>query len=85
MADRYVPLTEALARVVADAFLLYERSSEAELDPDTAVKHLEVLAYELRRVSPADRQRLVALLRGIETEVGPRGWVDELVEGTLSP
>ena len=83
MTEPNLPLPEALVRIVADAFLFFEKSSDEDLDPDVAVQHLEVIAYYLRRLSPEDRREVIDLVRKIEAEAPAawRGWGDEFVDG----
>jgi hypothetical protein len=49
---------QRLAKAVVDAFAFLELSGDSEIDPDTAVKAMEMLTYDLRKCSPEERAAL---------------------------
>jgi hypothetical protein len=55
-------VNEWLMRVVVQAAAFFELVDDDVLDPDTAVKQLESIAYNLKRLSPAERQEFVSFV-----------------------
>ena len=55
--------TQALIKALVATSSLLEDASDDEIDPDFAVKVLEVMAYELNKVEGSDRD---AMLQEIE-------------------
>jgi hypothetical protein len=49
---------QRLAKAVVDAFAFLELSGAAEIDPDTAVKVMEMLTQDLRTCSPREQAAL---------------------------
>ena len=61
-------MTRVLVQVIAQAALFLEFADDATLDPDSAVKQLEDMAYQLQQLPPVDRSEFVRLLNEIADE-----------------
>jgi hypothetical protein len=44
-----------LVRAVVEALMFFEHAADDEIDPDVAVRGIEVISHELEALSPADR------------------------------
>lgn len=58
---------EPLVRAILAATLLLEDCRPEEVNPDTAVRGLENIAYELLMLTGADRSEFLDLLRRMES------------------
>jgi hypothetical protein len=61
-------MTRVLAQIIAQAALFLEFADDATLDPDSAVKQLEDMAFQLQQLPQADRSELVRMLNEIARE-----------------
>lgn len=53
---------EPLVRAVVAAMMLLEESADDEIDPDTAVRGMENIAYELMKIPESSRREFLDLL-----------------------
>jgi hypothetical protein len=61
-------MTRTLVQVIAQAALFLEFADDATLDPDSAVKQLEDIAFQLQQLPAADRSEFIRLLNEIADE-----------------
>ena len=54
-----------LVQVIAQLAVFLEFADDATLDPDTAVKEQEDLAFQLQQLPPADRSEFIHVLRDV--------------------
>ena len=80
----------ALARSVIEAALFLELSGDDVVDPDSAVKAMESIAYELSHSSDAERialreavDELIDLERGVSPPRTPRPEVIEFLKSFM--
>ena len=74
---------EPLVRAIINAFLFLENSGDDEVDPHSAVKAMEDIAYPLLTLSDKDQLKLRAALSAIadtETDEGYKRFVSELAD-----
>ena len=60
-------------RIVVETAAWFEFVSDDVLDPDTAVKQLEAIAFQLQQLGPGERRELVAF---VEREAAAANSVD---------
>lgn len=61
-------MTAALARVVVDMCIFFDSADDETVDPDAAVRQLEILADGLKGLSVEDQGLLSEAIRGLATE-----------------
>jgi hypothetical protein len=61
-------MSRILVRVIAQLAVFLEFDDDATLDPDSAVKQQEDLAFELQQLPLADRGEFIRLLNEIARE-----------------
>jgi hypothetical protein len=73
-------MTRVLVHVIAQAALFLEFTDDATLNPDSAVKQQEDMAFQLQQLPPADRSEFIRLLNEIADE-RPRKQEREYLRG----
>jgi hypothetical protein len=61
-------MTRVLIQVIAQVAVFLEFADETTLDPDSAVKQQEDMAFQLQQLPPADRSEFIRLLYEIAGE-----------------
>jgi hypothetical protein len=61
-------MNRVLVQVIAELAMFLEFADDATLDPDTAVKQLEDLAFQLQQLPAADRIEFIRLLNEVAGE-----------------
>jgi hypothetical protein len=56
-------MSDALLRVVVQAAAFFERGDEDVLDQQTALRQLEWISWELKRLDPKERDEFLRFLR----------------------
>ncbi|MBB4908594.1 hypothetical protein [Actinophytocola algeriensis] len=62
-----------LVRAIVEALMFLEHAEDDEVDPDAAVRGIEVIGHELAALSPADRTEFRLVLARIAETSGDRG------------
>ncbi|MEU4770402.1 hypothetical protein AB0H12_45125 [Actinosynnema sp. NPDC023794] len=62
-----------LVRAIVEALMFLEHSGEDEIDPDAAVRGIEVIGHELDALSAADRAEFRLVLERIAETPGDSG------------
>ena len=63
---------EPLVRAIAAAMMFLEESGPDEVDPDSAVRTMETMGYELLRLVGSDRAEFLDLVERVATDGDPR-------------
>ena len=56
-----------LVRAIVESLMFLEHAEDDEIDPDAAVRGIEVISHELAALSPADREEFRLVLARIAT------------------
>jgi hypothetical protein len=62
-----------LVRAIVEALMFFEHAADDEVDPDTAVRGIEVISHELDALSDVDRAEFRLVLERIAATSGDSG------------